>query len=113
VTRIEIPTRGEVRSNGREQVSPVKNGTDLRFPELRVLDCAHLKGRGLFQDEREKTVVGSHVAVMLGYNDHGPARGANAGVDDGQMDRPSGEPGGALTQYVPSGVDCTGRNLVG
>lgn len=68
-------------------------------------------GRG--EEEGEETVVGTDEGVALGFDEEGSTLGADAGVDDGDVDGALGEVGPGLFEEEGGLGNAVRRDFVG
>ncbi len=83
---VVVPSGGEVRSGGRENVAAVEGGRDggLDHP-VWIGDFARGVEAVAIEDRREDAVVRSdEVLSLFRFRDDGFARSADAGIDDDQ-----------------------------
>jgi len=91
---------GEVGGDGGKDVAAMKSGGDIREPVFGFVEVADF-GFWVGEDEGEEAVVGTNAVVLLGLDEEWAARGAYAGIDDGDVD-------GALGEIAPGLIEKEG-----
>ena len=103
---------GEVGGDGGEDVAAVEGGGEVGEPESGLVEVAGF-GFVCGEEEGEETVVGTDEGVALSFDEKGAAVGADAGVDDGDVDGALGEVGPGLLEEEGGLGDAVGWDFVG
>lgn len=108
----ELASGGEVGTGGGEEVASVEGVADRMEGPVGVGDGADgldaVEGGG----GEEEAVIGSDEDEVLGLDGDGLAGGADAGVDDGDVDGFGGKVWGGLGEEERPGANIAGWNLM-